>query len=76
MRWTRVTGDARLGEPVGGLDAEQAAADHDRARAPAGAARMRLDVGEVAERDDAGQVHAGLGQADRDREPVASTSLP
>ena len=41
-------GDAEAGEAKGGLDAEQAAADHDGARARPCAPADRRHVGEVA----------------------------
>ena len=56
---------ARLGEAVGGLEPEQAAADHHDAVAGAGAMPDGPDVADVAERDDAGQRHAGDRGPDR-----------
>ena len=60
-------GDARAGfrEPVGGLQPEQSAADHHDAVAGAGAMPDGPDVVDVAERDDAGQRHAGERGPDR-----------
>ena len=56
-------GSAALGEAIGGLDAEETAADD---RDPAPVARRILErrhIGEIAEGDHTRQVHAGCGQA-------------
>ncbi len=57
--------DAAPREPVGGLDPEQAAADDDGAGAARRRSADRRHVGEVAEGDDAGQIHPGPRQPDR-----------
>jgi hypothetical protein len=57
--------DAEAGESVRRLEAEQATADDDGARARPPHLTDRRHVLEIAKRDDARQVHAGLRQADR-----------
>ncbi len=52
-------------QPIGGLEAEQTAADDDRFAAAGGRRLHRLDVGDVAEADDARQVAADDGEDER-----------
>ena len=49
-------------EAVGGFQAEQAAADHHRMPVSPGSGDHRVDVGDVAKADHAGQVGPGDGQ--------------
>ena len=56
---------ARLGEAIGGLEAEQPAADDDDARTGGAGRRDGVDVVDVAEGEHARQIHAGNGGLDR-----------
>ena len=58
---------AGLGEAVGGLEAEQPAADDDGAGARWRRALDRRDIAEIAEGEHAGQLHARDRQPDRTR---------
>ena len=75
MRWRTVTLHAAAGQAGSRLKAEETAADHHRAAAASGGREHLLDIVEIAEGDDAGQVACQAPGTMNGSEPVAIRSL-